>query len=177
MLEKCPSLIRAIWSGSQTVLNAFLKDGIYSLVEVDCQTVKHLLETTSKNCWTKYPTTMDAIMWWHSVKGHEETVPANDSVAQDCLNQLKRIIIQFLLMCKNTSEMERGFSILHTNHSKTNPNQYLSSSRNSVLLKQFAKNHDLFHGTTMALEMCRKGQKLSFNFSLMITFDPFKVFE
>ena len=165
MHEKCPSLIRAIWSGSQTVLNAFVKDGIYSLVEpTDCQI------ESSRNCWTKYPTTMDAIMWWHSVKGNKKTVPASDSVAKDCFNQLKRIIIQFLLMCKNTSEMERGFSILHTNHSKTNPNQHLSSSRNSVLLKQFAKNLNLFHGTEMGVELCRKGQKLSFNFSLMITF-------
>ena len=60
-----------------------------------------------------------------------------------------------MLMCKNTSEMKRGFSILHTNHSKTNPNQYLSSSRNSVLLEQFAKNFNLFYGTEMGLELCR----------------------
>ena len=176
MLEKCSSLISAIWTGSPIVLKAFMKDGIYSLVDPESI---FKFDNMRFNCWTQCPTTFDAIMWWHNVKGQPGTVPTNDPVAQDCFNQLKRIIIQFLLMCKNTSEMERGFSILHTNHSKTNPNQYLSSSRNSVLLRQFAKNFNLFHGTEMGLELARKGQKLSLIFFInhdhfLILFKVFK---
>ena len=148
-----------------------MKDGIYALVDIDSAAIQQ----QSMHCWTQIPTTMDAIVWWHYVKGNKATV-INDPFAVKCFEELKRIIIQFLLMCKNTSEMERGFSILHTNHSKTNPNQYLSSSRNSVLLKQFAKNCRLFDQTEMGVELARKGPKISFIVSLMIIFEPFKVF-
>ena len=107
----------------------------------------------SDRCYSKIPTCHDAIKFWQSVQPNPDHLEGDES-GLICFNEIKRIIITYLLMCKNTSEMERTFSILDSRHK---PVTDFSTICESIFLRQFAKNRKLFKDSDTAKEILRQG--------------------
>ena len=139
-------------SGSPLLVRLFTeKCEFYEIV--DPNQLKNF-SNESDRCYSKIPTCHDAIKFWQSAQPNPDHIEKKDDFGLNCFNEIKRIIITYLLMCKNTSEMERGFSILDGRHK---PVTDFSTICESIFLRQFAKNRELFKDSDIAKDILRQG--------------------
>lgn len=137
---------------SATLVKSFTElNEFYDLVD---SAALEKFNSESDQCFSKVPTIHEAIMFWKSVTSNKDEIETSDDAAMKSFEAIKRTIIEYLLMCKNTSEMERSFSLLHTRHG---PVTNFSTSRDAIFLRQFARQANLFNASVVGLAANRNG--------------------
>ena len=127
----------------------------YEIYEfVDQKLLENVLSMETKRCYTKIHTLSDAICFWYEAVPNEKKMGISDVASRAVFSDIKRIIIQFLMSCKNTSEMERSFSLLH---SRTSSTTNFETARDSIFLRQLKKNKKLFSNSEKGKEILRNG--------------------
>ena len=147
--------VMAVSKKSQLVINIMTETAeIYDFV--DQELLKAWCNVYSTRCYTKVFTTHDAIMFWHDAEPDLNKVKVDDTQSRAVFDDIKRIIIQLLLSCKNTSEMERSFSLLHN---RTTSTSNFETARDSIFLRQLKKNKELFINSEKGKPILRNGSK------------------
>ena len=138
---------------------------------VDQKLLENVLSMETKRCYTKIHTLSDAISFWHEVEPNEKKMGISDVASRAVFNDIKRIIIQLLMSCKNTSEMERAFSLLH---SRTSSTTNFETARDSIFLRQLKKNKKLFSNSEKGKEILRNGSKNVLRTLIQLILKPFQ---
>ena len=127
---------------------------IYDYVDQDF--LKVWSNVDSVQCYTKVLTPHDAILFWYDAEPDVTKVGNEDTQSRAVFTDIKRIIIQLLMSCKNTSEMERSFSLLHN---RTTSTTNFETARDSIFLRQLKKNKELFINSEKGKAILRNGSK------------------
>ena len=121
---------------------------------MDQELLKLWSNAKSAQCYTEVLTTHDAILFWKDAIPDDEKVLNDDIQSRAVFMDIKRIIIQLLMSCKNTSEMERSFSLLHN---RTTSTTNFETARDSIFLRQLKKNKELFLNSEKGKKILRNG--------------------